>query len=97
MQDDKAADILNFQVKRDIVSLYKRFLMMVEDLRTEHSSMLHKIEEQVPSEYHKVIKMCDYFNDEKFTQLRKRILDSGNESVRGIADQITQFEINFGA
>lgn len=94
--DSQAAGILNFQIKRDITSLYKRFLNALEDVRADHNAMVGKLEESLPSEHHNTIRQLDYFDDKKFERLRKRVLDSGNETIRGLEEQLTQFDVQFG-
>jgi len=96
INETKASEILNFQVRRDIIALYKRFLMTLEDVRYEHDSMISKTKKLIPQEYHSIIDSTKYFNDETFNRFRKRILDSGNESIRGIEEQIKQFDVGFG-
>lgn len=94
--DNRAFGILQFEIRRDIVSLYKRYLNQLEDMKQEHASMFKKLEESLPSEYHSILKSADYLDDNKFNYLRKRVLDFGNEAIRGIDEQLKQFDIDFG-
>lgn len=70
-----------FQIHRNIVSLYKRYLNMIEDLQEEHLNMLNKLNKKNDAEF---LKNVDYFDENKYNYLRKRILDLGNETIREI-------------
>lgn len=94
--DNQANSLLNFQIRRDIVSLYKRFLTIVEDIRHDHQSMLQKLEKELPPQYHYLLRNGDYFSMDKSSYIRKKILDAGNESIRGMDEQIRQFDVQFG-
>ena len=69
------------QIQRNIVSFYKNYIILAEELKREHSIFLKKIEKHVPEEY---IKDVDYFDSNRHTYLRKRILDMGNELNRDL-------------
>jgi hypothetical protein len=70
-----------FQIHRNIVSLYKRYLNIVEDLQEEHLNMLNKLNKKNDAEF---LKNIDYFDENKYNYLRKRVLDLGNETIREI-------------
>lgn len=93
--DNTASDILSFQLERATISLYKQFLITLEDVRDEHKEMLDKLRDKLPVEYHSLLDASDYFTDTKFTKLRKRVLDSGNGTVRANKEQFTQFDVEF--
>lgn len=64
---------------KEIASLYKTFLESIEDLRTDHQIMLQKVAEKNGEQFASDI---DYFTTPKYEQLRKRVLDQGNECSR---------------
>jgi hypothetical protein len=69
-----------FQLQRQIVNLYKKYIISTEDLRRDHLIFLKKLKDSgVPEE---LLNKLDYFTDDKYTYIRKKILDSGNEAVR---------------
>ena len=76
-------NIVRFQVNRNIINLYKTFLIMLEDLEQEHSSNFNKLRDQLP-DAGPLLEQADYFTEEKMDYLRKRILDAGNHSGREI-------------
>lgn len=88
--------LLGFLIRRDIVSLYKLLLNVIEDLKQDHLVMLKKLESKLPKEYHYILKDADYFDVGKYTYIRKKILDIGNESLRNTEEQLSKFEINLG-
>lgn len=65
--------------QKEITSLYKTFLEVVEDLQNDHRIMLSKVAEKTGEDFSKAI---DFFTSEKHEQVRKRILDQGNECSR---------------
>ena len=90
MKNERFKDYLRFQYQRIIVSLYKRQLETLEDLRQEHKEFLNKIKDKILQEE---LNKIDYFNDQKYNLLRKRILDSGNEVIRDFEKNIENLDI----
>ncbi len=78
-------NIVRFQVNRNIINLYKSFLIMLEDLEYEHQTHFQKLKDKFPDTYHDLLDQADYLTEEKLEHLRKRILDSGNHCAREIA------------
>jgi hypothetical protein len=79
--DSKIKEFVLFQINRNIVVLYKRYINLLEDLQEEHINMLNKLNSKVDLE---TLKNVDYFDENKYNYLRKRILDLGNETIREI-------------
>lgn len=80
-QDPKIKEFILFQINRNIILLYKRYLNLLEDLQEEHVNMLNKLNKKVDLE---TLKNVDYFDENKYNYLRKKTLDLGNETVREI-------------
>jgi len=80
---DKAnlKEYLMFQIHRNVVNLYKRYLNLIEDIQEDHTNMLNKLNKEIDLEK---LKNVDYFDDNKYNYLRKKILDLGNETIREI-------------
>ena len=55
-------DYILFQIHRNIVSLYKRYLNIIEDLQEEHINMLNKLNKKIDTE---TLKSIDYFDENK--------------------------------
>jgi hypothetical protein len=84
-------DYLAFQIRRNVVNLYKYQLAVIEDLRQDHLSMLQKLKKKFPEEK---INDVDYFNSEKYNYIRKKTLDVGNEAIRDFESSIEKLEIS---
>jgi hypothetical protein len=81
MDDEKIKEYIKFQYTRNIISLYKKYFEMVEDLKHDHEIMLKKIAENSSKDFAENI---DYFSDDKYNYIRKKILDAGNDAIRNI-------------
>jgi len=79
-------EIRLFQIKRQITSLYKGFLIILEDLEEEHIQHFKKLYGSI-KEYDAVIEQADYFTQEKMSYLRKKVLDLGNDCIRNITGE----------
>ena len=80
---------------RNIRLLFKGFLGILEDLRDQHETNFAKLKRGLPTQYHSVIDMADYFGDERFAYYRKRVLDIGNEAIRSGEEDIEKVEVSF--
>lgn len=80
-------EIKNFQVRRSVISLYKFFLIMLEDLEEEHAGHFEKLYEKF-SDNTDIIKQADYLTDDKMSYLRKKVLDAGNDCIRNLTGEI---------
>jgi len=88
--DPKLKEFLVFQIHRNIISLYKRYLNLIEDLQEDHTNMLNKLNRKVDQE---TLKNVDYFDDNKYNYLRKKTLDLGNETIREISKNLDLLNI----
>ena len=61
-QNNNIRDYIVFQIHRNIVNLYKRYLNLIEDLQEEHVNMLNKLNKKIDLE---TLKSIDYFDDNK--------------------------------
>jgi hypothetical protein len=84
-------EFILFHVRRNIVNLYKKEINLIEDLLQEHRTMLAKIKSKTSEEF---IKNIDFFTEDKYNYLRKRILDMGNECTRDLEKLFEQIEVN---
>lgn len=93
MEDnDKVKDYVSFQIHKSLVNLYKRYLNLVEDIQEDHKSMLEKLNNKIDSN---TLKNIDYFDDNKYNYLRKKILDIGNEAIREIEKNFDFIKMEF--
>jgi len=87
------ADIVNFQIRRNITLLFKGHLELMEDIADEHDNAMRKLMEKLPQEYRDYVELADYLNEQKFEMLRRRILGKGNDCIRNIEEELKKFEI----
>ena len=75
--------------------LFKSFLILIEDLNKDHEINFRKLRQALPSKYQSLLDQADYFDEDKLQYMRKKILDMGNESIRGTEDDLENFTISF--
>ena len=69
--DIKLKEFVLFKNRRQVVNLYKNFLILLEDLKEDGYNI----------------------NDEKYQRLRKKILDSGNDSIRNFEEDLNNINL----
>ena len=89
------AEVLRFQIRRQITLLFKSFLGLAGRLGDEHDIALDKLEEHLPAEFKKYVDLADHLSPEKREMIRKEILDSGNDAIRFIEGELEKYEIQF--
>jgi len=90
MDNHKVKEYIEFQISRSVVSLYKKYFEVIEDLHQDHKKLLKKVENRTSSEFTENI---DYFDENKYNYIRKKILDSGNDAIRSIESSFKSIEI----
>mgnify|MGYP003627331347 CR=1 FL=1 len=92
MNDEKTElkDMISFQVHRNVINLYKKYFEITEDLLREHKVFIDRIGKMSLDDISESIHNLDYFTEERFNQVRKKILDAGNDAVREI-DKTLEF------
>ena len=90
-----AEGILKKHCQRNTVSLFKGFLVMLEDLQKDHHIQFNKLRKNLPKDTLPILEQADYFDEEKLQHLRKRTLDIGNETIRNIEGELENFTITF--
>lgn len=88
-----ARDLLEFQVNRNIVNLYKSFLVLVEDLHHENQTAFAKLKRVFPEDA-EVIDQANCIDEGKMEYLRKKILDAGNNCSRQTLGEMENYSIN---
>ena len=84
---------MEFQVNRNIVNLYKSFLVLTEDLHHENQSAFAKLKRIFPDDSD-IIDQANCIDEGKMEYLRKRILDAGNDCVRQTVSDLENYSIN---
>ncbi|MAF24601.1 hypothetical protein CL634_03365 [bacterium] len=83
-----------FQINRGVVDLYKKYIIMTEDLRNEHLRFIQELEENNSKES---LRKIDYFDDSKYNYIRKKILDAGNEVIRDLEKNFDMIEVRISS
>jgi len=92
-QNIDLGNLLQFQIDKDITYLYKRFLEELEALKTAQAVTLEKLEKELPTQYHSLLRTSHFFDEREYAFRRKRVLDAGNETKRNIAQQLSQISV----
>lgn len=88
-------EVLRFQLHRAITTLFKSYLVMVEELGDEHDVALGKLKTALPPELRGYVDLADYLTPSRGAALRKKVLDGGNDTLREVDRLIEQFNIQF--
>ena len=92
MDQGQLKELLEFQINRNVINLYKSFLIMMEDMHDQHNNNFRKLKQALPEEID-LIDQADYWDESRMDYLRKKILDKGNDSLREILGQVEQFNL----
>lgn len=88
-----AKEHLLFQVRKDITYLYKRLLTELEDVKNRHWQMIGKLRDSLPPQDQKLVDAANFLDNTEYAYLRKKVLDAGNDAIRGIVQEIEQFNV----
>lgn len=89
------ADVLRYQLHRNVTNLFKNYLIILEDVGDNHDEALAKLKNALPENYRGFVDLADYLTPERGQALRKKILDAGNDSLREIDKLVEQFQVEF--
>jgi len=92
MDQGQLKELLEFQINRNVINLYKSFLIMMEDMHDQHNNNFRKLKQALPEEID-LIDQADYWDESRMDYLRKKILDKGNDSLREVLGQLEQFNL----
>ena len=90
-----ADEVLRFQQHRIVTSLFRNFLEVLEDVEEDHNHSLDKLVAALPADLKQYVDLADHLTPEKGQQLRKRVLDRGNDALRSLSDITNSFTIQF--
>ena len=90
----EAKDFLSDRFNGSTKSLFKSFLVLIEDLHEDNQISFAKLKRSLP-EHADLIDQANYFDHEKMQYLRKKILDMGNESIRDSKNDLEKFIVEF--
>lgn len=87
-------DVLRFQHARLITNLYKFFLDLIENLEVEHDDAMEKLHKALPAQYKDYVNLANYWTDIRHDTIRKHILDKGNDTIRALDEQLTNYDLS---
>ena len=85
-EEENVKRLVLAESKRLITKIFKTQLMVLEDLRFQHEKALDSLELS-PEEKESL----NYLDFTRYSLLRKRILDNGNEGVRDLENFLDNF------
>ena len=84
MHNQDQDEVIRFQLQRIFAVLGRGLLVMVEDLKSVHDNNFNKLQDNLPPECGPVVDMSNYFDENQYNRMRKRILDVVNSSKRDL-------------
>lgn len=87
----KTDAFLKAESKRIITKLFKYYLNNLEDLRYQHQVALDRLKNELSPEQ---IEILNYLDFHRYSMIRKRTLDCGNETIRDLHNFLENFEVN---
>lgn len=91
----KEQELLNFQINRLIKNLIRNNLNLIADIKEEKEATFDKIYELLLEEDKHKLDLLDYFDDNKFNYIRKKILDLTNDYLREFETILGNYDIQF--
>ncbi len=91
MDSSRVKEFVLFHINRNITNLYKRYINLTEDALNEHKILLEKVKSETSPEFAKNI---DFFTEDRYNHVRKKILDMGNEAIRDLEKTFEMLEVN---
>jgi len=86
-------EVILFQSQRAFTVVSKRILCLLEDLRAEHEIHFNKLKDALPYEFESLINQADYFDQTKYSYLRKKVFDITGESKRELEEEINKCKL----
>ena len=90
MTDEGNRRFLEAESKRIITKLFKCYLSSLEDLRYQHQISIDRLKEDLTPEQ---LEMLNYLDFYRYSLIRKRVLDNGNETIRDMHNILDNFDI----
>ena len=91
IDSDDLKEVILFQLRRNIVVFYKRYLSILEDTSNDHAIFKKRISAHVTKEF---LDNIDYLTHEKYNYIRKKILDGGNEIFRELESSLEKVDFS---
>ena len=99
-------DVLEFQLNKQTAELYKKFLEILEDIQASHKASINNLRKALVlnqdrlRKHHDVevfleplAQQANFFDQKQYEQYRKRVLDKGNDCLRGLSEELNKYNI----
>ena len=90
MNEEKDKVFFQSESKRIITKLFKTYLNSIEDLRYQHQVSLDRLKNDLSPEQ---IEILNYLDFHRYSMIRKRVLDNGNETIRDLNNFLENFDV----
>ena len=91
INSDELKDVVLFQLRRNIIVFYKKYLSILEDIGKDHSIFKDRVSAHIPEE---LLDNIDYLTPDKYNYIRKKILDGGNEIYRELESMLEKVDFS---
>lgn len=91
----KAQNFLEKRYRSSMNGIFKEMLKLIEDMKSDHDFHYFKLYDNIPEKYHPIINAANHFDEKKFLWIRKKILDTGNESLREFESEMENYTVSF--
>ena len=91
INSDELKDVVLFQLRRNIIVFYKKYLSILEDIGKDHSIFKDRVSAHIPEE---LLDNMDYLTPDKYNYIRKKILDGGNEIYRELESMLEKVDFS---
>lgn len=91
MINEFSDEFLKLRVNKEITRLYKTFLNLLHDIKTDHENLILNLKEVYPNE---TVEIGNYLSDIKLKSYRSKILGAGNDCWREIENEIARYDIS---
>jgi len=89
MDEDRSRRFVEAESKRMITKLFKYYLSSLEELRYQHQVAIDRLKADFSPEQ---IEIINYLDFHRYSMIRKRILDNGNETIRDLHNFLENFD-----
>lgn len=81
-------EVLAFQIQRVFANLGRNILSLLEDIKGTHQNNFEKLYDNLPQEFHGIVDMANYLDENRSAWARKRILDNVMSAKRDLESLI---------
>lgn len=85
-------ELVESQLSKVITRLFKNYLTMLQELQQDSLSQVYKYKDQLPADLLASLNVLDL---PKYSRLRKRVLDQGNDAVREMKWILSHCDVSF--